>query len=104
MTIYSVLDPEFKPYGKVLTGYDTLELMQAMEAIPLPEEGTAYRPGIESLEACSIFTELQDRQYGEFQQHARDQYLAGGTFSLFFIFRLLYRLFCKESAGICSHG
>ena len=64
MTIYSVLDPEFKPYGKVLTGYDTLELMQAMEAIPLPEEGTAYRPGIESLEACSIFTELQDREYG----------------------------------------
>ena len=64
MTIYSVLDPEFKPYGKVLTGYDTLELMKAMEAIPLPEEGTAYRPGIESLEACSIFTELQDRQYG----------------------------------------
>ena len=64
MTIYSVLDPEFKPYGKVLEGYDTEELMKAMEAISLPEEGTAYRPGIESLEACSIFKELQDRQYG----------------------------------------
>ena len=64
MKIYSVLDPEFKPYGKVLEGYDTAELCAAMEAIPLPEAGTAYRPGIESLEACAIFAELRDRAYG----------------------------------------
>ena len=51
MKIYSVSDPEFKPYGKVLEGYDTAELVAAMEAIPLPETGTAYRPGIDSLEA-----------------------------------------------------
>ena len=25
MHIYSVADPEFKPYGKVLEGYDTTE-------------------------------------------------------------------------------
>ena len=64
MHIYSVHDPEFKPYGKVLEGYDTAELLQAMEAIPHPEEGTAYRPGIESLEACAIFPEFRDRAYG----------------------------------------
>ena len=45
MKIYSVTDPEFKPYGKVLEGYDTAELLAAMEAIELPPEGTAYRPG-----------------------------------------------------------
>ena len=64
MTIYSVYDPEFKAYGKVLTGYDTEELLKAMEAIPLPEEGVAYEPGIESLEACGIFADLRDRAYG----------------------------------------
>ena len=64
MQIYSVNDPEFKPYGKVLDGYDTAELLSAMEAIPHPESGTAYKPGIESLEACAIFGEFRDRAYG----------------------------------------
>ena len=64
MHIYSVTDPEFKPYGKVLEGYDTAELLAAMEAIPHPETGTAYQPGIESLEACAIFGEFRDRAYG----------------------------------------
>lgn len=64
MTFYSVYDPEFKPYGKVLEGYDTAELLAAMNAIPLPETGTAYEPGIESLEACAVFNEFSDRAYG----------------------------------------
>ncbi len=64
MKIYSVNDPEFKSYGKVLEGYDTAELCAAMEAIPMPEAGTAYRAGIESLEACAIFEQFRDRAYG----------------------------------------
>ncbi len=64
MHIYSVLDPEFKPYGRVLDGYDTAELIEAMNRIPLPEEGTAYSPAIDSLEACSIFGEFRDHAYG----------------------------------------
>ena len=64
MKIYSVTDPEFKPYGKVLEGYDTSELLEAMQQIDMPEEGTAYKPGIASLEACSIFDEFRDRAYG----------------------------------------
>ena len=64
MKIHSVYDPEFKPYGKVLEGYDTAELSAAMEAIALPEEGVAYEPGIDSLEACALFAELRDRAYG----------------------------------------
>jgi len=51
MHIYSVTDSEFRSYGKVLEGYDTAELLEAMEKIDMPESGTAYRPGIESLEA-----------------------------------------------------
>lgn len=64
MKIYSVLDPAFKPYGKVLEGYDTAELVAAMNASPLPESGTAYRPGIDSLEACAIFADFCDSAYG----------------------------------------
>ena len=47
MNIYSVLDPEFISYGKVLEGYDTSCLLKAMEAIPLPEAGVAYEPSIQ---------------------------------------------------------
>ena len=64
MHIYSVFDPEFKPYGRVLGGYDTAALRKAMAAIPLPEEGTAYEPGIPALEAADVFSELRDRAYG----------------------------------------
>ena len=64
MKIYSVTDPEFKPYGKVLEGYETAELLEAMKQIDMPEEGTAYKPGIASLEACFIFVEFRDRAYG----------------------------------------
>ena len=64
MHIYSVFDPEFKPYGKVLAGYDTTALLKAMATIPLLESGTAYEPGIPALEAADIFPELRDRAYG----------------------------------------
>ena len=46
MHIYSVTDPEFKPYGKVLDGYDTAELLAAMKEIDMPDEGTAYQVNI----------------------------------------------------------
>ena len=64
MTVYSVTDKEFAPYGKVLEGYDTAELCAAMDRIDLPESGTAYLPGIESLEDCAIFPQLSVHAYG----------------------------------------
>ena len=64
MKIYSVFDKEFKPYGKVLEGYDTAELIDAMNKIGLPETGVAYEPSIQSLEVCSLFSEISDRAYG----------------------------------------
>ena len=64
MKIYSVSDHAFKPYGKILTGFDTAALVAAMKTIPMPESGTAYEPGIEVLEACGIFNEMRDRAYG----------------------------------------
>ena len=42
MKIYSVTDAAFRPYGKILEGYDTALLCAAMRSIPMPEQGTAY--------------------------------------------------------------
>ena len=64
MKIYSVMDPEFREYGKVLSGYDTSELIQAMKEVEMPSEGVAYEPWIDSLEACGIFNELSDNAFG----------------------------------------
>ena len=64
MTIYSVFDPEFREFGKVLTGYDTSELITAMNAVDMPAEGVAYEPWIDSLEACKIFGELGENAFG----------------------------------------
>ncbi len=64
MKFYSVYDPEFAPYGKVLEGYDTAELIAAMAKIE-KAPGVSYEPAIDSLEACTaIFNELSDRAYG----------------------------------------
>ena len=38
MKIYSVYDPEFRPYGQVLAGYDTAPIVEALaNHTPLPE-------------------------------------------------------------------
>ncbi|MCI9170370.1 MAG: DUF4867 family protein [Lawsonibacter sp.] len=64
MKIHSIHDPEFIPYGKVLTGYDVTCLVNAMNTIPLPETGVAYEPGIPVLEATCLYGQLQNNAYG----------------------------------------
>ena len=64
MKIYSVFDEEFKNYGQVIEGLDTAELCEKMKEIPMPEEGTAYEPAIEKLEACAIYKLFEDSVYG----------------------------------------
>ena len=64
MKIYSVNDPEFREFGKVLEGYDTKELIAAMNAVEMPAEGVAYEPWIDSLEKCGIFTKLENNAFG----------------------------------------
>ncbi len=64
MKIYSVMDKEFAPYGKVLSGYDTTELMNALDkTTPLPD-GVEYVMSEASLECTAIFGELQNNTYG----------------------------------------
>ena len=54
----SVFDRAFAPYGRVHEGYDLAGLLPAMEAIPLPEEGTSYLPVLPALEEAGCFRTL----------------------------------------------
>ncbi|MBQ3803054.1 MAG: DUF4867 family protein [Oscillospiraceae bacterium] len=64
MKIYPVTAPVFRHYGRILDGFDTSSLLDAMAEIPLPGEGMAYKPSIETLEAVDLFPALRDRAYG----------------------------------------
>ncbi|MCR4762521.1 MAG: DUF4867 family protein [Lachnospiraceae bacterium] len=64
MKIYSVTDAEFKPYGKVLAGYQTDALCRALdEKTPLPE-GVDYVMSEAALEYTDLFGSLQNNAYG----------------------------------------
>lgn len=64
MEIKSVFDQEFAPYGQVHEGYELSSLLAAMNAIPLPEEGTAYQSSIPELEALPVFCQFEGNAYG----------------------------------------
>ena len=64
MKIYSVLDKEFAPYSKVLTGYDVSDLIKALdEKTPLPD-GVEYVMSCAALEYTNAFGVLQNNAYG----------------------------------------
>ena len=64
MEILSVFDPAFRPYGRVLTGYDTAALAQALEQdTPLPD-GVGYVPADAALEKLDIFADFENSVYG----------------------------------------
>ena len=63
MILYQVTDQEFKPYGRILTGYDTESLCGALEQTPLPEE-VDYVPSDPLLESLPAAVVLRDNVYG----------------------------------------
>ena len=64
MTILPISDPAFAPYGKILEGYDTQELLRTLEeATPLPQ-GVEYVPSQPELEALPLTSLLASNAYG----------------------------------------
>ncbi len=64
MKILSIQDTAFAEYGKVLSGYNTETLLDALrELTPLPE-GTDYVPSQPELEALPIARQIADNAYG----------------------------------------
>ena len=64
MKIHSVFEDIFAPYGKVLEGYNTDELLRTMNQIPLPDNGTSYEMALQELEQCAVYDDLRNRAYG----------------------------------------
>lgn len=64
MTILSVTDPSFAPYGRVIPGYDTAELLNTLcEKTPKPAD-VLYYPSVDALESLPIAKDFSDRFYG----------------------------------------
>lgn len=61
----TVFDEAFRPYGKVITGYDVTQLLETLNAVsPMPADSTVYVPGDPKLEALPIAQQMQDSVYG----------------------------------------
>ena len=64
MIIHEITEPLFKEYGKVITGYDTKELVRVLDEVtPLPA-ATEYVPEQPELQKLPIAKEFSDRLYG----------------------------------------
>lgn len=65
MKIYSVLDPEFKAYGQVVTGLDAAvsEILDALKDAPQPA-GVDYVPTDPNLQELPAATEISEHCFG----------------------------------------
>jgi len=65
MKILSVFDPEFKPYGKVITGLeaDCAQILEALQNTPLPE-GVGYVPEEPILQSLPAAKTVSENLYG----------------------------------------
>ena len=69
LRLYSVLDPEFRRYGRVLD-MDTGELAAALEETAIPESGNAYEASVEILEKVGLMPKLKLCCFGEMEIEA----------------------------------
>ncbi|MBE7038114.1 MAG: DUF4867 family protein [Ruminococcaceae bacterium] len=65
LKFYSVNDKEFEKYGKVITNFDTVEIIKECEKIEMPSEGSKYELGVDALEKLEISKKIQDELFGE---------------------------------------
>ena len=65
MKIYSVYDPEFKPYGQIVTGLEDAvsEITAALAATPLPE-AVGYVPTDPALQELPAAVEISEHCFG----------------------------------------
>lgn len=62
---FTVNDPEFAKYGRVIKGFDISEIIAECEKMPYPDEGSKYEAGVESLEKLAIAEKIKNEVYGE---------------------------------------
>ena len=62
---FSVSDPEFLEYGRVINDLDATEIIEVAKKIELPEGCSKYMPSVPEFEALSVAEEIMDRFFGE---------------------------------------
>ena len=69
LPLYSVLDPEFSRYGRILTA-DTEELAETLEKTEIPESGNCYKASEAILEKVDLMPEMKRLVFGEMEIQA----------------------------------
>lgn len=64
MKIQSCFDKTFAAYGKVIKGYDTAALEEAMGKLPCPDGAVTYVPSVAELEKLDIMKAFKEQLYG----------------------------------------
>ena len=64
MKIQSVYDATFAPYGRVVEGFDTKELLDTLTKVTPVPDGVMYVPEQPELQALSIAKEFSEHLYG----------------------------------------
>lgn len=63
MKAESVESDAFRQYGRVLQGFDTADIINRMEQIPIPD-GVVYVRKSQMLEESSLYPQMMNRMYG----------------------------------------
>ncbi len=64
--IFSVNDPEFMDFGRVIDDFDTTALCETAKAYTkMPEKGVMYVPGMDELEALPVYADVKRILTGE---------------------------------------
>ena len=67
LKFYHIEDEAFRPFGKVLKGYDVSSLMNySKENTKIPEEGNVYIASVLEMESNPVKKDFQNDIYGEF--------------------------------------
>ena len=64
LKIYSVNDPEFLTFGKVVDCIDVSSLIEEAKKIALPETGSSYQASTPAFEALPVAKQIADYFYG----------------------------------------
>ena len=65
MKIYSVMDDNFKKYGRIIKNIDLSSVINAMESTPVPDD-VVYVPEDASLMKTEFAADMKNRYFGEY--------------------------------------
>lgn len=65
IALYSVFDPEFAPYGQILSVDGTDEFCRILGTQPIPETGNCYKASVTELEQTSFIQNVQCLAFGD---------------------------------------